>query len=53
MTTTHAPQNPDRISVFTDRPILRQSHQSRVHECHSLHIEIFGAPQNRTRLCEV
>jgi hypothetical protein len=50
MTTTDAPQNPDRISVFTDRPILRQGDQSLIHECLFLRMKIFGVPQNRTRL---
>ena len=50
MTTTHAPQNLDRISVFTDRTILRQGYQSLVHECHLQRMEISGVPQNRTRL---
>jgi len=50
MATTDAPQNPDRISVFTDRPILGHRDQSLVHQCHLLRMKIFSAPQNRKRL---
>jgi hypothetical protein len=53
MTTTDAPQNPERISVFTDRPILRQGDPSLIHECNLLRMKILGAPQNLTRLFKV
>jgi hypothetical protein len=45
MATTNEPQNPDNISVFTDRPIPPQRYQLLVHECHLLRIRIFATLQ--------